>query len=233
MTPEQMERVGQYVLGLLDGPELAQFEHRLATDTALAEAVARLQHHMLPLDESATALPANPALWSAINQRLDAQGVDEITSAMHWTDRPQRSPASWMAMAASVLVALGVGYLAGSFGTGSREPVMIAVLINETDATPGAIVEAFSDDSVRLVPLERFEVPEGRILQVWTLPDADTGPVSLGTFSDPTAIRLAGPDLPSPHTGQLYEITIEPAPGSPTGRPTGPILVKGFAKAPQ
>jgi anti-sigma-K factor RskA len=138
-----------------------------------------------------------------------------------------------MAMAASVVVALGVGYLAGSFGTGARRPVMIAVLLNPADATPGAIVEAFADDSVRLVPLDRFEIPAGNILQVWTLPDPATGPVSLGTFSDPSAIRLSGPDLPSPQTGQLYEITLEPAPGSPTGRPTGPILVKGFAKAPQ
>lgn len=32
--------------------------------------------------------------------------------------------------------------------------------------------------------------------------------------------------------GQLYEITLEPSGGSPTGRPTGPIQVKGFAKSP-
>jgi anti-sigma-K factor RskA len=109
---------------------------------------------------------------------------------------------------------------------------MIAVLLNESDATPGAIVEAFADDSVRLVPLEQFDVPSGQVLQVWTLPDPQTGPVSLGTFADPASIRLSGPDLPAPNAGQLYEITLEPSPGSPTGRPTGPVLVKGYAKAP-
>lgn len=85
---------------------------------------------------------------------------------------------------------------------------------------------------MRLVPLEDFEVPEGRVLQVWTLPDAETGPVSLGTLEGAADVRLAGPNLPLPADGQLYEITLEPAPGSPTGRPTGPILVKGFAKPP-
>ena len=67
---------------------------------------------------------------------------------------------------------------------------------------------------------------------VWTLPDADTGPVSLGTLGMAADTRLAGPELPLPGAGQLYEITLEPAPRSPTGRPTGPILAKGFAKPP-
>lgn len=232
MTPEQMERVGHYVLGQLEGEELVQFEAAARTDPELAAAIARFQGHMLALDDTATPLPANPAVWAAVTRRLDAS-APPVTADLVWLPpRPARNY-GWLPMAASVVVALGVGYLAGSFGTGSREPVMIAVLVNEGDASPGAIVEAFSDDSVRLVPLDRFEVPEGRILQVWTLPDPETGPVSLGTFSDASAIRLAGPDLPPPESGQLYEITLEPAPGSPTGRPTGPILVKGFAKAPQ
>ena len=33
--------------------------------------------------------------------------------------------------------------------------------------------------------------------------------------------------LPPPGTDQLFEITLEPATGSPTGRPTGPVLFKG------
>jgi anti-sigma-K factor RskA len=136
-------------------------------------------------------------------------------------------------MAASVLVALGLGYFGGQVLTPpAPAPTMVAVLINEGDQSPGAIIEAFGDDSVRIVPLVDFAVPDGSVLQVWTLPDADTGPVSLGTLGAASEIVLRGPDLPLPAAGQLYEITLEPAPGSPTGRPTGPILIKGFAKAP-
>jgi anti-sigma-K factor RskA len=35
-------------------------------------------------------------------------------------------------------------------------------------------------------------------------------------------------DLPGPGPDQLFEITLEPRTGSPTGRPTGPILYKGL-----
>ena len=45
------------------------------------------------------------------------------------------------------------------------------------------------------------------------------------------ATTLAGPDLPVPADAQLYEITLEPEGGSPTGRPTGPIIAKGLAAA--
>ncbi|WEK05433.1 MAG: anti-sigma factor [Candidatus Devosia phytovorans] len=229
MSPEQLEKVGIYVLGLMEDAERADFEAALAVDPALRSAVDRLTAHLQHLDDTAIPAAVNPALWSAIEDNLSKPATGDTVVPFPGKPRPHRQ---WYAMAASVVVALGVGYLAGSMTTATREPIMIAVLLNEGDAQPGAIVEAFADDSIRLVPLEDFAVPEGSILEVWTLPDPATGPVSLGTFSDPRTISLTGPALPDPASGQLYEITLEPAPGSPTGRPTGPILVKGFAKPP-
>jgi len=230
MTEDQMSRAGQYVLGLLEDADRNAFEAEMVQDANLRATVDRLQANFLSLDDTASAEPASPALWDRINQSLDQSPAQPIP--LRPAPRRTAFAPNWLAMAASVVVALGVGFLAGNLGTGQPQPIMVAVLINETDATPGAIVEAFADDSVRLVPLEQFAVPAGQILQVWTLPDPATGPVSLGTFSDPKSIHLSGPNLPPPHAGQLYEITLEPAPGSPTGRPTGPILVKGYAKPP-
>lgn len=233
MTRDDLERVGEYVLGLFDDAEAAAFEQRLAAEPELQAAVAKLRAHMEKLDDTVGAPPADPALWQRIAGKLD----DSAPMAGAPVERQPR-PANdngWIrrfGMAASVLIALGVGYLAGSNLSTPRQPMMIAVLLTEDGAQPGAIVEAFADDSIRLVPLELAQKPADRVYQVWTLPDADTGPVSMGIFDDPQTIRLAGPNLPPPESGQLYEITLEPAGGSPTGRPTGPILVKGFAKTP-
>lgn len=231
MTAEEMEKVGEYVLGLLDEADRLAFEAVMSRDPAIAAAVQSLRTRFQALDETTLPLPPNPELWLRIEGQLDSKSSSTSTVLPLARRGPKYSSWTPLAMAASVLVALFVGYLVGGMNN-TRQPVMIAVLIDEATATPGAIVEAFADDSVRLVPLDRFDVPEGKILQVWTLPDAATGPVSLGTFTDPTTIKLNGPDLPAPASGQLYEITLEPSPGSPTGRPTGPILVKGFAKAP-
>lgn len=228
MNQDQMAQAGHYVLGLLEGAELAAFEAELARDAELRAAVDRLQASFRALDDTAKPEAARPELWSAIERRLDEPVAENVTLLPS-----RRTPiAQWMSMAAGVVVALGLGYFAGSLGSRQPQPLMVAVLVNQTDAAPGAIVEAFADDRVRLVPLEDFVVAADQVLQVWTLPDPATGPVSLGTFTDPHTIWLTGPQLPTPKAGQLYEITLEPAPGSPTGKPTGPILVKGFAKAP-
>lgn len=231
MTQDDLERVGEYVLGLLEGADREAFERQLAQSEELAAAVAKLRGRMHALDDTATTLPANPALWARIEAQLGDRPSTPIETRVA---RPANNNRwmQWTGIAASMLVSLGLGYLAGTATVTQRQPVMVAVLVSEDAMQPGAIVEAFADDSVRLVPLDRFEVPEGRVLEVWTLPDPATGPVSLGTLNNPQTINLTGPDLPPPMSGQLYEITLEPTGGSPTGRPTGPILVKGFAKAP-
>jgi anti-sigma-K factor RskA len=233
ISNEQRALAGEYVLGLLEGAELAAFEAQMAQQPHLSQLVDRLALQMQALDDTAAG-EANPAQWAAIEARLadvpqlDAPAVGRAANR----NTPKPLP-RWVAMAASVVVGIGVGYLASQLQpVASPQPRVIAVLIDETDASPGAIIEAFADDSVHLVPLEDFDVPAGQVLQVWTKPNETIGPVSLGTLGTASDTRLRGPKLPQPVPGQLYEITLEPAPGSPTGKPTGPILVKGFAKAP-
>lgn len=134
--------------------------------------------------------------------------------------------ASFAGAALSALLALFSGMLMQQM---QPRPIAVAVLQSD-DATPGAIIEAFADGSVRLVPLRVIEAPPGRTLQVWTLWDRARGPVPLGILPRAEQRRLAqGDGLPRPVEQQLYEITLEPANGSPTGRPTGPILYKGLA----
>lgn len=231
MSPEQTEQVGQYVLGLLEGAEREVFEAEMVRDAELTGAVKQLRVHLQELDDTVTPAAPSADLWNRIEGALQQTPAPQKSATVHSGPFTGRS---WQpfAIAASLVLAVGAGYVASDLEGAGNQPLMIAVLLNESDATPGAIVEAFADDSVRLVPLEQFNIPAGQILQVWTLSNPQTGPVSLGTFNDPTRLRLIGPDLPEPHTGQLYEITLEPSPGSPTGRPTGPIVVKGFAKAP-
>jgi anti-sigma-K factor RskA len=64
-------------------------------------------------------------------------------------------------------------------------------------------------------------------LEVWTLPSRERGPVSVGLMNQARTLTLSLKDLPATRTDQLFEITLEPATGSPTGRPTGPVLFKG------
>lgn len=220
------DEIGDYVLGLLEPGPREAFEAAMRTDPELADRVRSFAAQLEALDETAELAAIPPGLWGRIETRLTAPAAPAAPAA-----RRQAMP-GWFAVAASVVIAAGAGFVGGQMlRAPAPAPVVIAVLLSDTQA-PGAIVEAFANNSVHIIPLEAIDVPSGKILEVWTKPSEAIGPVSLGRFLEPAEIVLPPTDLPVPVGGQLYEITLEDAPGSPTGRPTGPILFKGLGQPP-
>ncbi|KPF41311.1 anti-sigma factor [Rhizobium sp. AAP43] len=233
------ERADAFVLGLMDDSERAKAERDIDTDHAFAREVGAARDRFLELDLAGPAASVPADLWTRIEQRLGATNaekpVDAATSPA--PSRPEPMNDNWThrwrgialsAIAASLLLVASLTYTVLS----SPEPQVIAVLMN-AEGQPVVMIEDFGNDSAKVVPLVDVSVPADRSLQVWTLPSADLGPVSLGVLDGWNTVTLDGPALPSPQETQLYEITIEPAGGSPTGRPTGPILGKGFASIPR
>lgn len=227
------ELADEYVLGLLDSADHARIEAEIETDPALRAAVAASRDRFLALDLLAKPGAEPDGLWGRIAATLDGAKDDSV--AVRPADGPanDNSGSGWRrtalgSLAASLILAAGLGWSLMS----QPEPRVVAVLLDAT-GEPQAIVEDFGNASARVMPLVDFKVPEGRTMQVWTLPSKELGPVSLGLLPRSQDIVLAGPVLPQPQEAQLYEITLEQAGGSPTGRPTGPILVKGYAKMPR
>lgn len=226
------ELADEYVLGLLDGDEYARVEARIEKDAALRAAVAASRDRFLKLDLLADPAIGPDGLWDRITLGLDNPRVensaDQAKMPANDNSEGRWRRAALAGMAASLLLALGLG-----FSLIMRpEPQVVAVLVNDA-GEPLVLVEDFGNASARITPLAEFAVPEGRVMQVWTLPSKEMGPVSLGLLPRSETMTLDGPELPRPQEAQLYEITLEQAGGSPTGRPTGPILVKGFARQPR
>lgn len=226
MTRELRDLADEYVVGLLDPAEAAAVEARLAAEPELARAVEAARARFLELDLTAEPAAPGDGAWSRIERRLAERPAAEVVPLRRRT-APWRGIAA-AAMAASVLLAAALGWQLSR-----PEPLMIAVLIDET-GEPRVLVEAFADDTTRVTPLGDLAVPEGRTMELWTkLPDPEARPISLGLLTEVAARTVTGPDLPAPRPGQLFEITFEQEGGSPTGGPTGPILGKGFAKPPR
>lgn len=243
MSAEQdrKARAGDYVLGVMSDEERRLAELDLERDAEFRRAVEVFSARMHGLDMTVVPEAVPEGLWDRIAAQIAGEPQVSATA-----DRPVVVPiggarrtgphtvGGWrgMAIAASLAAACAIGYFGAVATTSAPQPVVVVVL-DTPENVPGAVFEAYADDSVRILPLEDFVVPEGQIMQVWTLYDQSVGPVSLGTIGrEPVEVTLKGPDLPRPKAEQLYEITLEPSPGSPTGKPTGPILVKGFAKQP-
>lgn len=227
-----------FVTGLMDEAERRTFEQRLAKEPNLRAAVEAARVRFLEIDVAARPLAPSAGLWDRIASGLDQErrpislaAARRASAAAPSAPRPTTARAFWQGFAAASLAAALIG---GSLWTAlwPRNPRLVVVLL-DAQARPVSIVETFEGQTIRVVPLGSIDVPQGRSLQVWTLPDPATGPVSMGLLPGATATTLKGPSLPAPKPDQLYEITIEAAGGSPTGKPTGPIVGKGFAKAPQ
>jgi len=222
---------GEYVLGLLEGTALADFERRLAGDRALAAKVARWREHFAALDLTAAPVRASAGLWEKIEASLGRRGVADASpgfAARLWSSLGFWRGTSFAGAAASLALAVALGLMAGR---ATPRPIVIAVM-QTGEASPGAIVQAFADGSLTIVPLKDFDIPPGLVMQLWTLWDKQKGPVSVGLIDRPQSARFERADLPR-QTDQIYEITLEQAGGSPTGRPTGPVLVKGYATTPR
>ncbi|MCW5694042.1 MAG: anti-sigma factor [Pseudolabrys sp.] len=214
-----------FVLGVLDAADRAKAEALMASDASFAAEIERWRERLADLDASATPLPPDQAVWSRIESAIAAPPP---------ASRPAR-PALWhslrawraiglIASAASLLFAVAFGV---ALREAQRTPALIAVLVDGNRT--GAVVQVFNDGRAVLLPLTDIAVPADRALQVWTLPSRERGPVSVGLMDQARTLPLTLKDLPAPRSDQLFEITLEPKGGSPTGRPTGPILFKGLA----
>jgi anti-sigma-K factor RskA len=234
--PERDALAGEYAFGLMDLAEAEAFEARLARDADLAARVASWKRHLNEIDLTAAIQPLPADLWPGISAALES---DVSTSpalspppAPSLMERIWGSIALWrwgaLASAAAALM-LAIG-LASSVQRAAMQPVLVAVLMT-ADKEAAAIVNVAADGRAEFKPLKAFEVPPGKAIEIWTLWDRAVGPKSIGLIAQTRGVRLDLRNLPR-QPGQLFEMTLEPATGSPTGRPTGPVLTIGNATTP-
>ena len=234
MSTQQTDRdrddkalAGEYVLGLLESEAKAAVERRIASDAGFAREVEGWRARFAAFDDATPPQAASDALWSKIEAGMPAraQSAASATPRLRFWDSVPALRASIYGFAALVMV-LGVA-LGVAVQKAIQQPVMIAVLLDGNRA--GAVVHTFADGRSVLLPLTAMHVPDGKALEVWTLPSRERGPVSVGLMNQARTLQLQLKDLPKPSADQLFEITLEPATGSPIGRPTGPVLFKGNA----
>ncbi|MGE0349507.1 anti-sigma factor [Hydrogenophaga sp.] len=231
------ELASGYVLGTLPAARRREVQQRLATDdAALRAAVDRWEQRLLPLSALAEPVQPSPALWSRIESAIADQPAPAAavpvrqrpsTRASAW-QRWWGSLGFWRAVAATGFVAASVAALLPVTSLfAPAAPQYMVVLVAPDGTQPGWIVKTQGKDRLQLVPLGTTTVPEQRSLQFWTKADTWSAPVSLGLVQPGRPLEVTIDQLPPLVPNQLFEITLEPYNGSPTGRPTGPILYIG------
>ncbi len=232
-TPEGIDELaGEYVLGTLPEKRRREIESRLPNDAALRAAVASWEDRLLPLAALAAPVEPSPGLWPRIASTLDTRQAGPARATGPARARLWDNLAFWRAAACGLAAALVLTVATQALRPAEAPATTqyMVVLVAPQSQTPGWVVQARAGQrEVQLVPLATVQVPPDRALEFWTKADGWAGPVSLGLVKPDEPVRIPLQQLPPLEPNQLFELTLEPATGSPVGKPTGPIQFIGRA----
>ena len=108
-------------------------------------------------------------------------------------------------------------------------PPRISTLTAGAEPTSWLITVDVAPGEVEVRPLCDIAVSPGRDLELWLIPAGGAVPRSLGLLEPDAVGRLTlGDEITAAAAdATALAISLEPAGGSPTGAPTGPVLYQG------
>jgi anti-sigma-K factor RskA len=216
----------EYVIGTLRGRARGRFESLMRYDPALRQRVAEWEARLTPLAGAAVEIAPPSRVWDAISQRI-ARGTRE---AGWWG-----SLALWRGLAATAAaLVLGLAIVIASVPRPQPPMAMVAVM-NDDQGQPALVVswppmKEMRDPHVRIKVVQAHPVMEaGTAWEMWMLPGGNAAPVSMGLIStDRDQVMKIEPALAHKMGGAWgVAMSVEPAGGSKTGAPTGPVIFKG------
>ena len=218
----------EYVLGTMSARARRRFDIHLRGNPQLRRAVAQWESRLAPLADALPAIEPPARVWQAIKARLK---IGQAQRSGFW-----ESLSFWRVSSfASALLALAL-------------IVMVAAPKPETPVDAGRMVVVMNDLATRKPAMTASWEPgqgAGRTLRIrvighaemapdtawelWMLPDGGQKPVSLGliTTHETQVVKIPQALAVKLDAALGLAMSVEPAGGSPTGLPTGPVLYAG------
>lgn len=219
-TPDDPLLAAELALSLLEGDEARAARTRLLNDRDFAAEVQAWEEHLASLEDPADALSPSPSAKRALDARLFG-----AAQRPRWWGWPAFGIGS--ALTAAALIAFIV---IDPFAPPPKKFGPANVAVAELAATDGSLrmtaVLNHADRTVYLA-MAGAGAATGRAYQLWGLP-AQGNPVSIGVLPAGENASFVAPAVLVPELpGLRIAISDEPAGGSPTGQPTGPVLAVG------
>ncbi len=212
---------GEYVLGTLRGAARRRFERLLQTDLELQDRVTDWENRLLPLSDSTPPVTPGEHVWPRIAAAVAG---------------PARAPVPgfWQRLAVWRGMAIGAALTSAILAVLLLVPALrpppgpgldAVAVINDAQAQPLWLLRV--DTAQRVLEVEvlrRAALPAGKVHELWLLPGGAQAPVSLGLLPESDAGVLPIDDPQRLLAAAGLAVSLEPAGGSPTGAPTGPVL---------
>lgn len=215
LPPEDEDEAlaAEFVLGVLPLQERILAGARLGSDNNFANRVTAWENRLAPLNDAFAPAPA-PNLLPRIEARLFPSQA-KPRRGLRW---------SFLGGVAAALLLLAFLVLPERSPVG---PVLTATL---TDPAQQLSFNATVDqgrDELTLVRTGGSTAPTGQDQELWAI-GSDGTPRPLGLLREAETV-ITGSGLAP---GIVLAVSLEPEGGSPTGLPTGPVLVTGVLSGP-
>lgn len=224
---DPMLLAAEYALGTLDLAEMRDAEATMARDPAFAAEVALWDRRLSPLGGAVQPMQPPAAVWSRL--ALAAGIVADGGAAVRSPERARRGGRGFWPAATGLSLALAAGLAMFAFlprpPAPGAEPARFAAALSPIGQPARFLAETRADGSMSITSLSPQEPQAGRSFELWALPQGATAPVSLGVLRP--GERIAAPSSARPSAQEQLLVSDEPAGGSPTGAPTGPVLFGG------
>jgi anti-sigma-K factor RskA len=220
----------EYVLGVLPTDERQIASRRIDSETAFARLVDGWEVNLSPLAAAYPEIEPPASVKPAIDRRLFASGstASALSPGGVWS-----SLAFWRGLAAAAVAALAI-YIALPYLNPVAEPPQARLVASL--AADGSDVKylAVYDAAHHEVGLSHVsgERASGKDFELWMI-EGKNPPVSMGVIPiGSTAHIVVSPAAQQKLAqGAVLAVTLEPAGGSPTGNPTGPLVASGDLKS--
>ena len=216
----------EYALGTLDGADRQRAESLIAEDLDFADLVDTWNVQLARMGGAVPPVEPSADVWRRIESDLPAELRPPSPTRQAdggWVPAFWR----WWALAASgAAVALAI-YVA-AFTQPVGEGRFVAVLNEGAAKASWLITVDVAEQRLTIRPLAPVEA-ENKALELWLVSGGDTKPRSLGLLDARGTRSIALPvavqnELPQ---AAAFAISLEPAGGSATGLPTGPVVYQG------
>lgn len=237
-NPELIDRLaGEYVLGTLRGAARLRFA-RLGRENASARrALREWEGRLVPMGEALPAIVPPGRLWRAIQMRIQA---DRAASARGFFE----SLAFWRGFgliasgcAAALIVAFSLQKpqiiqvpVDAEVPARQMQPSYIATIKDKDGYVVLLAYAARNSDELWIKKSGVKDIPGDRSFELWGLsPEKGAAPKSLGVLppAEKGTIKLAAVADKSLADFSMLAVSLEPAGGSKSGAPTGPVLYTG------
>ncbi|MBA2467742.1 MAG: anti-sigma factor [Sphingomonas sp.] len=234
MTPEaRNELAGEFVLGLLDGEELARARALAAADPQFAAEIASWSGRLAPLLDEVEPVAPPERVLAGLEKRLGDR--PEAADNVHYLQRRVNLWRGFTAGASALAASLALVLLTRP-QTIEQPPSIVRpapspmVARMEAQGSAAKLVATWDPGAKSLVVAAAAGIAPvaGHSHELWVIP-ADGTPRSMGILpgADPMHLRVDAPMARQLAEGATLALSVEPTGGSPSGLPTGPVIAAG------